>query len=323
VLLPRTSKGVVLPREVRAGEKAPGPGMRTPQARTPRGPGKTTEPAVITLGDTPRERIQRVLWSTHTSSTGPVRSGPGECPAHPPWTVHLLENPMNRFALSGMALLTALAACGGDAESREDRESQTLGDAVNAEAPRAAPAAQPARTAPAQPARMIQAGTLLTFEVRDNVSTSSHDVGSGFSLVLVDAVSGPAGAVLTAGAPARGVVTASHPSSGPEDQSVLGLRVASVEAYGAQRPLVGDVQSADVATSTRDSGTRTAATIATGTAAGAIIGQILGRDTRSTVTGAAIGTAVGVGVALTTRGGHAELPVGSRIVVRLSQDLIF
>ncbi len=231
---------------------------------------------------------------------------------------------MNRFALSA-AFITALAACGGDAESREDLESQALGDTVHAQVSRSAPADPlrdaPVRDAPAQAVRAIEAGTLLTFEVREDISTASHEVGDSFSLVLVDAAAGPSGAVLSAGSPARGLVTASHSSSGPEDQSTLGLRVTSVEVDGSQKTLVGEAQSADIETSTRDSGTRTAATIATGTAAGAVIGQILGRDTRSTVRGAAVGTAVGVGVALTTRGGHAELPVGSRIVVRLSEDL--
>jgi hypothetical protein len=237
---------------------------------------------------------------------------------------------MKRFAL-GMALVTALAACGGDAESREDLESQALADSAvvqatpSAPAPaaRVAPTPPPERTAPAVQVRAIPAGTLLTFEVRETVSTSSHDAGDTFPLVLVDAVTGAAGAILPAGTPARGMVTDAHASTGPDDASVLGIRIASVEAGGSQRALVSQTQSADISTSTRDSGTRTAATIATGAAAGAIIGQILGRDTRGTVTGAAIGTAVGVGVALTTRGGHAELPVGSRIIVRLSEDFTY
>jgi hypothetical protein len=245
---------------------------------------------------------------------------------------------MNRFILS-IALVTILAACGSDAESREDLVSEAVGDTVlhteasqpapaqpprtaPAESPRTAPA-EPVGTTPEQPVRAIEAGTLLTFEVRENVSTSSHDAGDSFSLVLVDAVAGPGQALLPAGSSARGLVTESHSSSGPDDQSLLALRVVSVEAGGSQKEVLGQTQSADIESSTRDSGTRTAATIATGAAAGAIIGQVLGRDTRSTVTGAAVGTAVGVGVALTTRGGHAQLPEGSRIVVRLSQDLIF
>jgi len=228
---------------------------------------------------------------------------------------------MNRIAM-GIALVTVVAAC-GSAESSEDLDSQAYADSVEASASRTASTSGTRAAAPAQPVRAIAAGTLLTFEVRENVSTSSHDAGATFSLVLVDAVTGPAGAVLPAGASARGVVTDSHASTGPDDQSVLGLKVSTVEAGGSQKAITGETQSADIQASTRDSGTRTAATIATGAAAGAIVGQILGRDTRATVTGAAVGAAVGVGVALTNRGGHAELPVGSRIVVRLSQDLVF
>jgi hypothetical protein len=164
---------------------------------------------------------------------------------------------------------------------------------------------------------------VLTFEVREDISTSSHSVGDAFNLVLVDAVSGQGGASLQSGTIGRGVVTESHTSTGSNDQALLGLRVTSVEVGGAQRAIEGVVQSAAIETSTQDSGARTAATIATGAAAGAIIGQILGKDTRSTVAGAAVGTAAGVGVALSTRDGHATLTSGSRIQVRLDRNLVF
>ncbi|MEX2527307.1 MAG: hypothetical protein WEA09_06675 [Gemmatimonadota bacterium] len=245
---------------------------------------------------------------------------------------------MSRYIL-GMALAVTLTACGGVAESREDLDSEAVAQEVEgtADRTRAVPPVQPAASPTVPPAtsptqmdsartavvRAIPAGTLLTFEVREDVSTSSHEAGDGFELVLLNAVNGPAGAVLIAGTEARGEVTNVHASTGPDDQSLLGVRVATVEAGGSQTALHGSVQSAEVEASTRDSGSRTAATIATGTAAGAILGQILGGDTRSTVTGAAVGTAVGIGVALTTRGGHATLPTGSRIVVRLDRDLVY
>jgi hypothetical protein len=219
---------------------------------------------------------------------------------------------MSRLALS-VALVTVLAGCGGTAESSEDMESEATGAAVRATTVRATPVA---------PVRAIPAGTLLTFEVRENVSTGSHVSGDGFSLVLVDAVTGSAEAFLPAGTAARGTVTESHKSTGPQDPALLAVRIASVQSGGSQREIQGEVQSAEIESSTQDSGSRTAATIAVGTAAGAIIGQILGRDTRGTVTGAAVGTAIGVGVALTSRDGDARLPVGSRIVVRLDRELV-
>lgn len=239
---------------------------------------------------------------------------------------------MKRMIL-GVALVATLAACGTDAESREDLESleadrdvpsEPVRTGAQGQSERASPPAQSERApAPARSERAIPAGTTLTFEVRENVSTDSHAAGDEFSLVLVDAVSGPGEAVLSAGTPARGLVTETHRSSGPEDESLLVVRVASVEAAGSQRAMDGQIQSTEIESSTRDSGARTAATIATGAAAGAIIGQVLGRDTRSTVTGAAAGTAVGVVVALSTRGGDATLGQGSRIVVRLDRDLVF
>lgn len=219
-----------------------------------------------------------------------------------------------------VALVTLLAACGTDAESREDPGRQDLDSSQVARTPSAGRLA-PIRVAPPAPVRTIPAGTLLTFEVRERLSTSFSDVGDTFALVLVDPVSGSFGAALAAGTPARGIVTDARASTGPTDVSFLGLRVTSVDVGGSQRPIVGETRSATLEPSTRDSGTRTAATVATGAAAGALLGQIIGRDTRSTVTGAAVGAAVGVGVALTTRGGHAELPVGSRIVFQLTQDL--
>ena len=223
----------------------------------------------------------------------------------------------------GIALVATLAACGTDAESREDLDGVATDRDVPSQAVQTAPAQSERAAPPAQPVRAIPAGTLLTFEVREDVSTSSHSTGDEFTLVLVDSVSGPAGAVLVPGTAARGLVTEAHRSSGPDDESLLVVRVASIEAAGSQKAIDGQVQSTAVESSTRDSGARTAATIATGAAAGAVIGQVLGRDTRSTVTGAAVGTAVGVVVALTTRGGDATLGQGSQIVVRLDRDLVF
>lgn len=216
---------------------------------------------------------------------------------------------MSRFIL-GVALATSLAACGTDAESSEDRNSRSV------------PAPEAATATPAVVAS-IPAGTVLTFEVRENVSTSSHAAGDGFSLVLVDGVDGSGGASLLAGATAMGIVTQAHKSDGPDDDALLAVRINSVEAAGSQQEIGGVVESTQLESSNQDSNTRTAAKIATGTAAGAIIGQIIGQDTRSTVTGAAAGTVVGVVVALSTRGGDATLPAGSIIVVRLDRALVY
>ncbi len=222
------------------------------------------------------------------------------------------------FRLPALMLATgalfALGGCGGDAESADDLEGSEATTPGAAAAGPAQPAAPPARTLPA--------GTVLTFEVTESVSTSSHAAGDGFGLRLVSTVDGQGGLTLASGSEARGVVTDARRSRGTDEEAVLAIRIESVRIDGRARALNGRVESTDLKTDTGDSGTRTAAKVATGAAAGAIVGQILGGNTRSTVQGAAAGTVAGLGVALTTRDGHATLPEGSRVTVRLQDALV-
>lgn len=253
-------------------------------------------------------------------------------------------NDQRRWGLATILTIgLTVAACGGDSEASEDGAESTRPASSGSAAPPPAASTPTASTAtasppaastptastpaastpatPAPPARAIPAGTVLRFEVRNDLSTASHQAGDRFTLRLVDGVSGTGGASLAAGAEARGVVTEARASTDPQTAAVLGLRLESLEVNGSHRTLDATVESANVQESSGSSGQRTAATIATGAAAGAVIGQILGRDTRSTVAGAAVGAIAGTGIALTTRDGHAVLPRGSVVTVRLASPL--
>lgn len=221
----------------------------------------------------------------------------------------------------------SMGAC-ADLESRDDEESEALAEEATdrtgeARATRgtATRGTEDARATEAV-LRAVPADARLVFEVRETLSTSSHEVGDVFALRLTEDVRGSGGLVLPAGTPARGVVTAAETSEGPEDEAVLGVRIESIRIDGRDRALNGRVESAEVEAAARDSGARSVAKVATGAAAGAILGQILGRDTRSTVSGAAVGAAAGLGVALTTRDGHATLHEGTLVTVRLEDALV-
>jgi hypothetical protein len=207
--------------------------------------------------------------------------------------------------------LALLVGCGGDAESSDDMQGSA-----------AAGGDRPVAATPAPPVRGLPSGTVLTFEVTENVSTSSHAAGDGFTLRLVSPAQGQGGLTLESGTEARGVVTDARPSRSNDEEALLAVRIESVRIDGRARALNGTVQSTEVRADSGDSGTRSAAKVATGAAAGAIIGQVLGRDTRSTVQGAAAGAVAGLGIALTTRDGHATLPVGSLVTVRLQDALV-
>jgi len=210
-----------------------------------------------------------------------------------------------------------LTGCGDEAESREDRDGQSLTEEAAERGEAAAPATQSAEAI-----RALSAGTTLSFVVTDEVSTSTSRSGDPVRLELAESVSGSGGLDLPAGTRAQGIVTTSRASEGPEDEAILAIRVEAIHLNGRTRALNGSVIEARTESSARDSGTRSAAKVATGTAAGALVGQILGGDTRSTVGGAAAGTVAGLGVALSTRDGHAVLPEGSLVRVRLNDDLV-
>lgn len=212
------------------------------------------------------------------------------------------------------------AAC-GDAESREAPEADPE-TAAEATTPERAPSPETGDAAPAdEPAApaMVPAGTSMAFTVDQEVSTSSYAVGDRFLATLTAPVSSADGDILLeAGTPSQWVVTESTTEDG---QALLVFALESIEVDGEWIPVTATVAEAALDTDTPDSGGETAAKIGVGAAAGAIIGQILGKDTESTLTGAGVGAAVGAVVALTTRGGSATLPAGSTLTVQLDEPL--
>ncbi len=210
------------------------------------------------------------------------------------------------------------AAC-DDAESRE-APADDLEAAAEAATPDAAPSAETRDAAPAdEPAAplMVPAGTSMTFNVDQEVSTSSYAVGDRFVATLTAPVSSAGGDVLLeAGTPSQWVVTQSTTEDG---QALLAFALESIDVDGEWVPVTATVAEADLDTDDPDSGGETAAKIGVGAAAGALIGQILGEDTESTLTGAGVGAAVGTAVALATRGGSATLPAGSALTIRLDE----
>lgn len=208
----------------------------------------------------------------------------------------------NRVAALMLApALLLLGAC-GSGEANEQTEA--------AEEP-----AEATETAESVP--VIPSGTVMTLQLEETISTSSHATGDQVIATITEAVRGPDGSVLVpAGSRMLGVVEESQRSSGPEDQAVLAFHFETLRVGGASYPVTAVVESAEPRRTEGDSGAETAAKVAIGTAAGALLGQILGGDTESTLKGAAAGTVAGAVVAITSRTGDATLERGSTITVR-------
>lgn len=222
-------------------------------------------------------------------------------------------SPLPLLALAAFSLGSCADAESRDAPDTQPPEAETSETAAPEE--RSGSAVEPMpmqRTVPAQ--------TTMTFVVDESISTETHEPGDRFTATLrsnVDDVEGVQ--VLDEGTPSQWVVAE---TSTEGDQSLLAVRLESILVEGEWTPLIATVTRADVQTESGDTGSETAAKIGVGTAAGALIGQILGRDTRSTLTGAGVGAAVGAVVALSTRGESVTLPAGSTVEVRLDEPLV-
>lgn len=218
---------------------------------------------------------------------------------------------MNRIQWAmALVLLTATAGCGGGSEAAEAPEGETS-TSREGEGGSEAPALSSA----------IPAGTQLIFVVEETISTEENESGHVFPLRLVGGVSAESGAQLPEGTRARGVITSARSSTDSDSPAQLVVALSSIELNGRWVPVNSAVLQAQVSADAGDSSARTAAKVGTGAAAGAIIGQILGQDTRSTVTGAVVGTVAGGAIAAATRTGHAVLPAGSQMTVRLDEPI--
>lgn len=220
----------------------------------------------------------------------------------------LLErSPRYRSVLAlGVALALGASAC-ADVESREAPEGEAAAAASDRSAPETSNAA------------VVAEGTSMIFIVDQEISTDSHVAGDRFIANLAAPVNSSDGSTgLAAGTPSQWVVTQSTTEDG---RALLAFELESIEVDGAWTPAPATVTHAELDTDNADSDSETAAKIGVGAAAGAIVGQILGKDTESTLTGAGVGAAVGTAVALSTKGGSATLPAGSALTVKLEEPL--
>lgn len=196
--------------------------------------------------------------------------------------------------------------------------------------PASGPPAPPSPEQPPEPEAVpepvgatLPAGTQLTATLETTLSTRTNRAGETFHARISEALRASDGSViLPAGSRLEGRVVESRESPSAEEPAALLLEIQALVVEGTRYPIQATVLETQVSTEARDSAQRQVATVATGAAAGAVVGRILGRDTRSAVAGAAAGAAAGAGIALTTRDGHATLPEGSTIRIRLEGPVV-
>lgn len=204
------------------------------------------------------------------------------------------------------ATVLAVAGC-GSAESAE-ADDQPVEDRME-------------ETASEAPTVSIPNGTTMSFRVLQELSTNSTSTGAGFGAELTHDVVLDGEVVIPEGTRASGVVTQSRESPGPDDPAVLAVAIESITIDGVVVPVKADVTAAELEAGRRASDGETVAKIAVGTAAGALLGRVIGGDTKDALIGAGAGAVAGTAVAIHTQDGHAEIPQGSILTVKLAEPV--
>lgn len=167
---------------------------------------------------------------------------------------------------------------------------------------------------------VIAAGTTINLRSGQRVCTNTNKVGDKFTATVTDAVTGSNGAVIPAGATAVVEVVGLKKSENTNDPIVMTFRVASIQINGKNYPVTSEVTFAQVDRERSSSKSNDAKKVIGGAVVGAAIGQILGKDTKSTVIGAATGAAAGTAVAMGTADYNGCIPAGGRIAIKLNES---
>jgi len=188
---------------------------------------------------------------------------------------------MRRIAYLGLAVMT-LAACG---QARELTE--------------------------------IPAGTILDVRFDQTLTSASSSVGDDFSVRTTEAVRIGDDTVIPAGSRITGNVT-------DVKRAKRGAGSARLTLAFKEITLPDGYTSALVATVSGTSESkkkRNAAIIGGSAAGGALLGGLLGKDTKDAVVGTVVGGAIGTGVVMSREGEQVQIPAGSETSIRLDAPL--
>jgi hypothetical protein len=175
------------------------------------------------------------------------------------------------------------------------------------------------RTSQPQQAHMVSipAGTELTLALDTGLSSETSHIGDTFSATVVEPIMMDNRDVIPAGSTIEGRVTEATPAKRGAGEARLSFSFGSLRlASGYRTNIVGSFQ--EVSASKKG---RNAAVIGGSAAGGALLGRILGKDTRGAVIGAIVGGGIGTAVLVGREREQAIIPADTPFQIRLEQAI--
>ena len=170
----------------------------------------------------------------------------------------------------------------------------------------------------------VPQGTSFDIELVTPVHTKTNNVGDRIEGKLMHPLNAPDGSVIAVtGATIRGEITEltrASKSRAEEDRASVKLAFTSIETVQGEKSLsttVTNVESLQAGSTTK----RDALIIGGSAVAGAVLGKVIGKDTKDAAIGAVAGAVVGTGAVMASKGHELEIAAGSKISVRADQPI--
>lgn len=165
----------------------------------------------------------------------------------------------------------------------------------------------------------LPAGAVFDITLTTPVDTRTSNVGDKVEGTLAAPLTADGVTIAEQGAVIRGEITelvrASRAKS-EEDRASVKFQFTTLETVDGEKTITATVTNAEGKMIASGTGTRDKLTILGSTVAGAVIGKVAGKDTKSTILGAVGGAVLGTGVVMASKGHELEVPAGSKVSLR-------
>ena len=188
----------------------------------------------------------------------------------------------------------------------------------------------PSKTTKAVPAAetrtvSLPAGATFDVQMTTPVATKTSNVGDKIEATLLQPLVAPDGQIIAnQGALVRGEIaelTRASKSRAEEDRASVKFAFTSIQTVDGEKSLSTTVTNSEGKMVAGSTTKRDALVIGGSAVAGAILGKIIGKDTKGAVIGAFGGAVLGTGAMMASKGHELEVPAGSKVSLRAEEPI--
>lgn len=170
----------------------------------------------------------------------------------------------------------------------------------------------------------LPAGTQFDISLTTPVDTRTSNIGDRVEGTLAAPLLYEGHTIAESGAVIRGEIvelTRASRAKSEEDRASVKFQFTSLQTVDGEKTISATVTNSEGKMVAKSTSTRDKLMIGGGAVAGAILGKVAGKSTKSTVLGAVGGAVLGTGAVLAAKGYELEVPAGSTVSLRVDAPI--